>query len=245
MISKIPYFIILCIFSMISCKNQPTSSDQLPQTVQLDEYTGNVKSLLDSMAQGKPVTIVCYGNSITYGWRGDSLLRADIPYPAALQASLTTHYSNTYIQVINEGHGGWVASQGADSLGNLVLSHHPDLCIIDFGINDVNLQRNINDYRSDLEKMCDSLQAAHVKVLIMAPTPILIAANTQLVNFCKMAQNVAADKAVGFVNMHYRIVKRMENDHLSPIHVLPDKVHFTNSSYALMSEELEDYLYGL
>lgn len=89
-----------------------------------------------------PVNIVAFGDSVTHG-----ALSGEIDYETVywnlLKKKLNQFRSYIPVNVINAGIGGITAAASVDRIERDVLSHHPDLIIICFGLNDVNTSMDI------------------------------------------------------------------------------------------------------
>ncbi|NJO02882.1 MAG: SGNH/GDSL hydrolase family protein [Bacteroidia bacterium] len=116
--------------------NQPSEEPQNNTLMDLASHHTGLDSLITLMKQGEPVKIVCYGNSITHGYRVGSFGQVAHPYPEVLEERLQNQFKNPHIRVINEGHNGWRSDQALASLPSLVLKQLPHLVIVKFGIND-------------------------------------------------------------------------------------------------------------
>ena len=93
----------------------------------------------------KPVTIVCLGDSVTHGCFEvfmnrfgliDTRYRPDRGYAAQLRRRLDALYPAAAVSVLNAGVSGGNAVHGLARLERDVLSHKPDLVIVNFALND-------------------------------------------------------------------------------------------------------------
>lgn len=220
----------LCLLLIVSCRVSPEikmSSIFIPNT-----YIG-LDSLYTRLAANDTITIVCYGNSITYG--------GGITYPQTFQNLLQQEYSNPNITVINEGHPGWTAEMAAGGIDTLVLPHQPDLVTIIFGINDIYQNKDTVNYRYNLGIMVNLLIELNIPVLIMSPTPLNNQANFALTTYCTAANEVAIEYNVAFFNMHYAMVERIYAETDKPETIIHDEIHYTNFGYQMIGEELMKY----
>ena len=94
------------------------------------EYLSHTLGLLRGR---KPVTIVCWGDSVTAGGSPSS---HDKCYVELLRAALKACYPKSRIDLINAGIGGSNTDSRRDGYENEVLSHNPDLITVEF-VNDV------------------------------------------------------------------------------------------------------------
>ncbi len=197
-----------------------------------DRYTG-LDSLYANLAANDTVTIVCYGNSITYG--------GGTTYPQVFEGLLRQQYNNPNITVVNEGHPGWTAEMAAGGMDTLVLPHNPDLVTIIFGINDLYQNKGLANYENNLNSMVQHLKALGIPVLVMSPTPLHNTSNKALIEFCNTADAVATQHDVAFFNMHSAMVNRIYAETDNPSTIMPDEVHYTDEGYKYIGEELMKY----
>lgn len=115
-------------------------------------------------------TIVCFGDSTTAP-RGKLTVYADI-----LEEELGG-------SVINAGVGGNTTAAGRARFARDVLAHQPDLCVIQFGINDaaVDVWRDppateprvsLADYEANLHWFVSQLREQGCQVVLMTPNPL-------------------------------------------------------------------------
>jgi lysophospholipase L1-like esterase len=95
--------------------------------------------IIDKLRHRKPVTVVAYGDSITFGNDTSSSLSIS-PYEPTwadmLQYRLRRIYNDSQMNVINVGLGGATATWADDNASQLVATLRPDLVLIAFGMND-------------------------------------------------------------------------------------------------------------
>ncbi len=93
-----------------------------------------------TLPQSSGRSIVCFGDSITRGYG----LSATQAWPALLEALLNQHTASAW-RVINAGVPGDTILQGLMRLERDVLSHHPEVVFVAFGLNDAHLARRQTD----------------------------------------------------------------------------------------------------
>ncbi|MCE5323447.1 SGNH/GDSL hydrolase family protein [bacterium] len=99
-------------------------------------YLNHTKSLLH---EGKPVTIVCWGDSVTQGCSPSVHSKC---YVELFRASLKDAYPNSEINLRNAGIGGTTTDSRRDGYDEEVLSYNPDLITVEF-VNDVHMPEKI------------------------------------------------------------------------------------------------------
>lgn len=124
---------------------------------------------------GKPLTIVTLGDSTTAP-RGKLKI-----YAECLKEDLPKR--GLKVNVLNAGVGGHSTADAAKRFEKDVTSKHPDLVIIQFGINDstINVWKDPPDtkapvsreqYVAQLEKWMETLRKANCQVILMTPNPM-------------------------------------------------------------------------
>lgn len=129
----------------------------------------------ETLSVGKAVTIVAFGDSTTAP-RGTLQVYAD-----CLKRDLPK--KGIKAEIINAGIGGNTTANAKARFEKDVLDRHPDLVVIQFGINDsiVDVWKKPpatesrvakGQYKENLERFVDTLRKEGCKVILMTPNPI-------------------------------------------------------------------------
>lgn len=105
---------------------QPYVGTELPRTMQL-------------LRESRPLRIVAYGDSITYGIGSshmDQIAPYQPPWVDLLVGEMRRAWSDPDIQLFNSSQSGAASDWARDLAGRMVSSLHPDLVIVAFGQND-------------------------------------------------------------------------------------------------------------
>lgn len=212
-------------------------------TSQLADITINKKvdDLLYKMINKEEVKIVCFGDSVTWGYNTGAV-QVPNPYPQVLQNKLNLMYDYVGITVYNEGIPGATTVDGINNFNSKVVAHLPDLVIIMFGLNDNNMGVSIIDYQNNIRTMLDNAKKNNIKVILMSPTPsvegISSLFNRKNVNYAKAIKEVAIERQVDFVDMHKEMSDLFKSGALDATYYNGTSVHFTNTGYALIADIL-------
>lgn len=201
--------------------------------------------LVRAMSQGDSVKIMCYGNSITYGFDVDDLGQVARPYPKVLESLLQNHFQNPNIQVINEGHSGWTSDQAMKDGDFYLRQHQPDLMIMMFGINDVYHGYSPQYYKQRMLTLVRNTGFMEVSPMILTPTPILTHYDEALSVYLPILKVMAQSLEIGYLDINQAIRERVENRQLDWKKVLPDEVHFGDFYYSWIAEEVFTYFKGV
>jgi acyl-CoA thioesterase I len=101
-------------------------------------------------------TIVAFGDSVTLGATTCGVLDHDHVYHVVLKRKLEQSHTGTVYNVINAGVGGDTVCKGLRRIDRDVLCYHPDLVIIEFGLNDA-VEDNIDRFRKKLQKIINKI----------------------------------------------------------------------------------------
>lgn len=113
------------------------------------------------------VNIVAFGDSVTHGAVGPDEIDYDSCYWNRLRKKLNDYKNYIPVNVINSGIGGITAAGSLERLERDVFSHHPDLVIICFGLNDVN--GSLESFISSLEKIFRQCNEREIEAVYMTP----------------------------------------------------------------------------
>lgn len=113
-------------------------------------------SVVERIKNGDKQTIVVYGTSLC------ALPDGDLTWPAMLQDSINRMYPNS-VEVINAAQSGMWSTWGVQNLDARVLEKHPDMVLIEFGINDAYLpyKTSVETCRINVEYMIDRIQESY------------------------------------------------------------------------------------
>lgn len=114
-----------------------------------------------------PITIVAFGDSVTHGAVSPGEINYETVYWNRLRRKINAVRSYVPVNVINAGIGGITAGDSLDRMESQVLSHNPDLVIVCFGLNDVNLE--LNEFLEPLGTIFDKCIQRGVEVIYMTP----------------------------------------------------------------------------
>ncbi|GAA3407654.1 SGNH/GDSL hydrolase family protein [Paenibacillus hodogayensis] len=133
-----------------------------------------------NLLERKPVTVVAYGDSWTYGsvaegWHEarENGLNPDLIHGSWV-SQLRRHLQqmNERATVHNSGKGGWTSAQGLDGFDKGVGELKPDLLILNFGINDWRKPISVEAYRANIELMLEKAEAIGCASLLWTSGPV-------------------------------------------------------------------------
>ncbi|MBE5801629.1 MAG: GDSL family lipase [Clostridiales bacterium] len=121
----------------------------------------------DGITRHGPVNMVFLGDSVTHGNFEDGVFDYDAVYHARLARMLHRDYPMMPVNMINAGIGGITAKGSLARLDRDVLSHHPDLTVVCFGLNDIN--ETLEEYTGALSTIFQTLRGAEIPTIFLTP----------------------------------------------------------------------------
>jgi hypothetical protein len=111
---------------------------------------GGIPAFASRVRAGEAVTIVAFGTSITLGGQ----------YLAPLVPALSAATGNDRIELVNSGLRGYMSIWGAFRVSERVLVHRPDLVLIEFAHNELDVGRALESITPGLEGIISQIRAA-------------------------------------------------------------------------------------
>lgn len=229
---------------------------KLSENANVHSYQNVIKKMLN----GESVSIVCYGDSITFGYipSGGGAQTAN-PYPSVLQTILRDFYKNTNIVVYNEGYSGRQSDElASDDYIAYVTRHAPDLVIVMVGLNDkignYGDITNLDTFISNLKMIKDKLSGIYgYDLLWIPPTPNWSGDNaTYITNYfqkqttdlyVQAVKDFVSKNGIPFIDLNEGIKEYYYNNIVKVPDASPDLLHYTDDFY----HKIADYIfaYGL
>ena len=137
-------------------------------------YLSNITRMFDAKwPANRTINIVCHGHSVPAGYFKTPMVDTFNAYPHLLHKALKERYPHAVINVIVTAIGGETSEPGAKRFAKDVLTHHPDLILIDYALNDrsIGLERARVSWESMIQQATDK----GIKVMLLTPTGDLTA----------------------------------------------------------------------
>lgn len=135
--------------------------------VQNADYLAPILDELDKRwPANRTVNIVFHGHSVPSGYFDTPVVDTFNAYPHLVHRIVKERYPHAVVNVITTAIGGENAVSGAARFADDVLTHRPDVVIIDYALND----RGAAGVVKAWEDMILQAKAAGVKVILCTPT---------------------------------------------------------------------------
>ena len=152
--------------------------------------------------KNRTVNIVCHGHSVPAGYAKTPLVDPFSAYPDRLHHALKERFPYAVINVIVTGIGGENSVRGEKRFADEVLTHRPDVVLIDYALNDRGI--GLAKAKAAWESMIQKALAANVKVILLTPTADSTAKlddpNDPLNQHAEQIRKLAAQYQVGLVD---------------------------------------------
>jgi len=127
-----------------------------------------VTDLTKVWPNNRMIEIVCHGHSVPAGYAKTPEIRALDAYPNLLREKLNRRFPHAVINVTVTAIGGENSIQGEKRFAEDVLSRHPAVVTIDYGLNDRGLDEGA--VRTAWQSMIGQAKAQGIKVILLTPT---------------------------------------------------------------------------
>jgi lysophospholipase L1-like esterase len=117
--------------------------------------------------ENRTINIVCHGHSVPAGYFSTPFVDTFNAYPHLLHRKMKEKFPFAVINAIVTAIGGEDSESGALRFEKSVISHHPDVVTIDYGLNDrrIGLRSAELAWKSMIEKCLEN----NIKVLLLTP----------------------------------------------------------------------------
>ena len=143
-------------------------------------------------AKSAPLKIVAFGDSLTSGHR----LPSKNAYPSVLQAKLKS--AGLSATVVNHGVSGDTTTRALRRLDD-ALAEHPQIMILELGVNDGLRGVPVPVVKANLEKIITAAQAQNIEVVLCAMEALPLQGWQYTIAFHQMYEDLAATYRVTLV----------------------------------------------
>jgi lysophospholipase L1-like esterase len=195
------------------------------------------------LAAGKPVTIVCFGDSITGVYYHTGGRRA---YPEMLEIALQKAYPKAQVKVVNAGVSGNTTRQALERIDVDVLQHEPQLVTIMFGMNDM-VRIPLDEFKKNMIEIRERCRKAGAEVLLCSQNNVIETTgrrNQKLAEITQLIRDLAKDLQLGVVDCHaaFESAKAKNADDWRML--LSDEIHPNMDGHKLIAETITKAILG-
>jgi acyl-CoA thioesterase-1 len=148
------------------------ATQTIPITQDKNEYLSDIQAeLKKEWPKNRTINIVFHGHSVPSGYARTPLVKTFDSYPYLFLEKLKAEYPYAVVNIIVTAKGGENAESGAARFKRDVLTHKPDVLLIDYALNDfgLGLERSYKAWN----KMIKLAKKQHIKIILLTPSPDL------------------------------------------------------------------------
>lgn len=194
--------------------------------------------------EGRPVKIVCFGDSVTGLYYHTGGVRA---YTDFLGIALRRLYPQAKIEMVNAGISGHTTDNGLARMEKDVIFHRPDIVTVMFGLNDLGKSGKIEAYRANLGRIVDRVRAAGGEAILCTPNSVITTERRPfegLVNYCQVVREVALAKQVPLCDSFAEFEKLRAEDELAWRLTMSDEIHPNAAGHKHIAEQIAATISG-
>ena len=185
----------------------------------------------------RPETVICLGDSVTGVYYHTGGQRA---YPEMLELAIATALPESKVKVINAGISGNTTADGLARLDKDVLSHHPTIVTISFGLNDM-VRVPEDQFRKNLESLVARCREAGSQVVLCTPNMVITTMSRpieKLRSYCEIIRQTGRELGVPVCDQFAAGEAFLVKDPWAWRLTLSDEIHPNMDGHKLMAEEL-------
>ena len=185
-----------------------------------------LKEKQENLAGAKPVTIAFLGDSVTQGCfetfltsptSMDTVYDYKSVYSTRLREILNLLYPSVPVNIINSGISGDRAFRGIERLERDVLSYHPDLVVVAYGLNDsCGGESALPLYEQSLRGIFEAIRATGAEIIFLATNAMNTAVSPHLKEevFLGLAKKFSETvQNNGLLRTYYDTAKRVSTEY--------------------------------
>ena len=196
-----------------------------------------------ALQSGQPVTIVCFGDSVTGVYYHTGGRRA---YTDMLGIALKKAYPKAKLTMLNAGISGHATTNALERIERDVLKHKPTLVTVMFGLNDM-VRVPLDQYRANLGKIIDQCRGAGAEVLLCTPNNVITTSGRpteKLVTYCDAIRAVGKERGIPVCDAYAALEALRSEDALAWRLLLSDEIHPNMDGHKRMAEILGKSISG-
>lgn len=193
---------------------------------------------------GKPVRIVCFGDSVTGIYYHTGSRRA---YTTMLGIALQKTTADAKVEMINAGISGHTTVNALARIDKDVLRHKPDLVTVMFGLNDMT-RVSVTDYRANLTTIVAKCRDIGAEVVLATPNNVVSTSSRstrKLMLYCKAVRDVGHDLAVPVCDCYQKMDVLRTSDEFNWRLLMSDAIHPNMDGHKRIAEYLAESISGV
>ncbi len=192
---------------------------------------------------GEPVTIVCFGDSVTGLYYHTGGRRA---YTDLLQLAIQRVYPSAEVTTFNAGISGNTTRDGLTRIDADVLAKKPSVVTVMFGLNDIT-RVTINDYRANLLTIVEKIRGAGAEVVLCTPNSVITTASRpteKLEQYCDVVREIAREHSVTLCDCYAAYQHLRRQDAQAWRLLMSDEIHPNCNGHKRIAEQIAETISG-
>ena len=165
---NILHFLPLAFIWLMTLSSQGQTNNK--EMADAANYLNDLKiELQKEWPKNRTINIVFHGHSVPAGYFKTPVVNTLAAYPYQVLGKLKPMYPYAVVNVIITSIGGENSVSGAKRFHDDVLSHQPDVVVIDYGLNDrdVGLEKSYTAWKQMIQQALNQ----KIKVILLTPSP--------------------------------------------------------------------------
>lgn len=193
---------------------------------------------LDAKLQlGQPVTVVCFGDSVTGLYYHTGGRRT---YTNMVQIGLQRAYPNAPITAINAGISGNTTVDALARIEADVLAHKPDLVTVMFGLNDMT-RVPLDEYRANLKNIFAQCRGIGAEVMLCTPNSVTDTESrptAKLLDYVAVVRELAAEEKTALADCYTAFEKVRDLSAMDWKFLMSDEIHPNMAGHKRIAETI-------
>lgn len=194
--------------------------------------------IAERVEMGEVIKIACFGDSITGVYYHSGGRRA---WPDLVNVGLRRIYPGSLVQIVNAGVSADTTTHALKRLESDVLSHHPQLVVVMFGMNDV-VVNSPETYRNNLRQIVKRAQINRAEVILMTPNVITaddpLRPPWRLAEYAGIVRQVGREMQVPVADVHHAFDAIRAVDRRAWLRLMSDPIHPNMRGHKVLAEEV-------
>lgn len=228
------------------CHPNPTGHQKIAQALLpiIQKVVRPNLKIRRKLLAGDSVRVVCFGDSVTGVYYHTGSRRA---YTDLLGIGLQRFAPRAKIEMINAGISGHTTVHALARIKKDVLSHHPDLVTVMFGLNDMR-GVSLDQYRGNLKKIITQCQDAGSEVVLATPNNVISTGTRpteKLIGYCDVVRKLGQEMNVPVCDCYRELAAFRERDPKGWRLVMSDEIHPNMAGHKRIATALAQTMTGM
>ncbi len=198
---------------------------------------------VEKLKSGKPVKVVCFGDSVTGVYYHTGSRRA---YTDMLGLALKKAVPAADPTMVNAGISGNTTVNALARIDQDVLKQNPDLVTVMFGLNDMT-RVPLEQYRENLRSIINQCREAGAEVLLCTPNAVITTSGRpaeKLVKYCEVVREVGREMQVPVCDNYQKLTALRDQNALTWRLMMSDEIHPNMAGHKKMAELIAESITG-